>query len=569
MKRTISVLSLLFVSPLLAADAPTPADFVVATNGSDANPGTADKPFATLARARDAVRKPNAEGPAKEMLTVWVRGGTYALRDTLPFGPDDSAAPKQRIVYAAYPGEQPILSGGREITGWKRGEGKRWTAEVPATAETNQERIEGNVVWDCNSPKIDYEYGGPNNNKWVDNVLSTVKAEPTEARRLRAVIAAKRKKGLNPSDVEPVADERPAYMIGYTVQRTDLTGYYPNRSTGRAYVIHGDGSGATELAPELVTKPHQFTQFAGWSPDGRQAILYQQWESLENGAWEDKHGVWRHSAEHCLVDSILLDMKTKKTTNLTAVERVSFYNVSVQFWPEKKYSFSAMIGGELRPYRMDRDGKNKKPVPAGPGFIYGALPSPDGKRICYHRNYRLYLADADGSNANPVKDDHPFHFLPQWSPTGEWLEYLSGEHYNCHPHLIRPDGTGLRKLADRGGYRGVFQPIDKGTDGHSERSDPPTWSPDGKWLYYTAKVGQAVELMRVSPDGRKEQLTHSKAGVFNYVPQVSPDSKWVIFGSTRSGTRQLHIARADGSGEYPLTKVKPGWGALFPMWRPK
>ncbi len=275
------------------------------------------------------------------------------------------------------------------------------------------------------------------------------------------------------------ADERPAYMIGYTVQRTDLQGYYPNRSTGRAFVIRGDGSGATELAPELVSKPHQFTQFAGWSPDGRQAILYQLWESQENGAWEDKHGVWRHSAEHWLVDSILLDMETRKTTNLTAIERVSFYNVSLGFWPKKPglLRFSAMIGGELRPYQMDRDGKNKKPVPARPGFIYGASPSPDGKRICYHRNYRLYLADADGGNARPVQDDHPFHFLPEWSPTGEWLAYLSGEHYNCHPHLIRPDGTGLRKLADRGGYRGVFQPIDKGGDGHSERSDPPPGRP--------------------------------------------------------------------------------------------
>jgi TolB protein len=127
------------------------------------------------------------------------------------------------------------------------------------------------------------------------------------------------------------------------------------------------------------------------------------------------------------------------------------------------------------------------------------------------------------------------------------VAYLSGEHYNCHPHLIRPDGTGLRKLADRGGYRGVMQPIDKGGGDHNEHSDTHTWSPDGKWLYYTAKVGEAVELMRASPDGKIEQLTRSKAGVSNYLPQVSPDSKWVAFGSTRTGVRQLHVARADGS----------------------
>jgi hypothetical protein len=149
------------------------------------------------------------------------------------------------------------------------------------------------------------------------------------------------------------------------------------------------------------------------------------------------------------------------------------------------------------------------------------------------------------------------------------VAYLSGEHYNCHPHLVRPDGTGLCKLADRGGYRGVIQPIDKGATDHSARSDTHTWSPDGKWLYYTAQVGKAVELMRASPGGKIEQLTRSRAGVNNYLPQVSPDSKWVLFGSTRTGARQLHVARADGTGAYPITRLKAGWGAIHGYWRPK
>lgn len=80
------------------------------------------------------------------------------------------------------------------------------------------------------------------------------------------------------------ADKRPDYSIGYTVHRTDLPGYFANRVTSRAFVVRGDGSGTTELAPELASKPHQYTQFGGWSPDGRQAILYQTWQSPENGA---------------------------------------------------------------------------------------------------------------------------------------------------------------------------------------------------------------------------------------------------------------------------------------------
>src|SRR5262245_2158593 len=128
MRQTSSLLSLLFFTPFLVADPPVQADFVVATTGGDDNPGTLAKPFATLVRARDAVRKLNAGGP----VTVLVRGGTYVLKQTLVFGPEDSGTQQRRIVYAAYPDETPVLSGGREIRGWKPGEGKRWIAKLPA-----------------------------------------------------------------------------------------------------------------------------------------------------------------------------------------------------------------------------------------------------------------------------------------------------------------------------------------------------------------------------------------------------------------------------------------------------
>jgi hypothetical protein len=41
---------------LFLAQAVTAAGSHVATNGNDANPGTKAKPFATLKRARDAIR---------------------------------------------------------------------------------------------------------------------------------------------------------------------------------------------------------------------------------------------------------------------------------------------------------------------------------------------------------------------------------------------------------------------------------------------------------------------------------------------------------------------------------
>ena len=106
------------------------ADFYVAAEGKDTNPGTAAAPFATLTKARNAVREKVAAGLTRNLL-VLIRGGTYRQADTLAFGPDDSGTGKYSVTYAACPGEKVVLSGGRQIAGWKKGHGEVWTVELP------------------------------------------------------------------------------------------------------------------------------------------------------------------------------------------------------------------------------------------------------------------------------------------------------------------------------------------------------------------------------------------------------------------------------------------------------
>ncbi len=114
------------------------ADFYVATDGNDAWSGrqSAPKalgnngPFASVARAARAVREARTPGQ-KTPYTVLIRGGVYRLTEPLVFTHRDSGAEGAPVVYAAFPGEKPVLSGGRPIKGWKRGQGDIWTAEVP------------------------------------------------------------------------------------------------------------------------------------------------------------------------------------------------------------------------------------------------------------------------------------------------------------------------------------------------------------------------------------------------------------------------------------------------------
>ncbi len=74
------------------------ADFHVSPEGSDANPGTKGKPFATLERARDAVR---ARKPSDGKVTVWLRGGDYLRTTTLELSAADSGTDDTPVVWRA------------------------------------------------------------------------------------------------------------------------------------------------------------------------------------------------------------------------------------------------------------------------------------------------------------------------------------------------------------------------------------------------------------------------------------------------------------------------------------
>src|SRR5690606_26265209 len=92
------------------------ADYWVSPDGDDGAPGTKDRPFRTLSRARDALRELIQAGAKRDFL-VLVRGGEHSLREPLVFGREDSAPEGHTITYAAAEGETPRFSGGRSIHG--------------------------------------------------------------------------------------------------------------------------------------------------------------------------------------------------------------------------------------------------------------------------------------------------------------------------------------------------------------------------------------------------------------------------------------------------------------------
>ena len=98
MRLPASLLLLIFALPAFGSP------YYVAPTGSDRNPGTLERPFASPGCAQQAARqKPG---------WVLLRGGTYYLPETLVFNARDSGTKAAPVVYQAYGDERPVLSGG-------------------------------------------------------------------------------------------------------------------------------------------------------------------------------------------------------------------------------------------------------------------------------------------------------------------------------------------------------------------------------------------------------------------------------------------------------------------------
>ncbi len=137
---TTAIIGIMLVSAFSVADRANGAEeFFVAGEGNDAwsgqlptpNAAGTDGPFATLPRARDAIRQLKATTGLQQRVNVLIRGGTYYLAEPLSLSAEDSGTEQYPISYQAYQGEKPVLCGGKIITDWQPYEGEIMQCSLP------------------------------------------------------------------------------------------------------------------------------------------------------------------------------------------------------------------------------------------------------------------------------------------------------------------------------------------------------------------------------------------------------------------------------------------------------
>ena len=165
---------------------------------------------------------------------------------------------------------------------------------------------------------------------------------------------------------------------------------------------------------------------------------------------------------------------------------------------------------------------------AGTGTV-PAAPSTHGGAVVFTSSYGVFVANADGTAATRLTSDES-DASPVWSPDGRTIAFCRMEHsgsYDRYIAVIRPDGSGLRRLGT--------------VAGHS-----PVWSPDGKTIAFSGEGWTPTPVYLVNADGTGTRNVIARAdslGGFAW----SPDGRRIAYSDGGEPARIKIVDIAGGA----------------------
>jgi len=202
--------------------------------------------------------------------------------------------------------------------------------------------------------------------------------------------------------------------------------------------------------------------------------------------------------------------------------------------------------------------------------------SPDGSRIAFVRlgdaYSDLYVASSDGRDIRQLTRNRPA-FTP-----GSY-QYVQNAVWALSP-AWSPDGTAIVYVSDLNTVKNYLWliPSDGGTPQRIEPStrlddnvDQPSFAPDGTRIVFVHRVTREDGLQRRTDlwiaDLRSGQLTPLvQGGDGQYAPVWSPDGQWIAFVGRHGDANDLFVVSANGG--VPVRLTDSGLVAA-PTWSPR
>ena len=220
------------------------------------------------------------------------------------------------------------------------------------------------------------------------------------------------------------------------------------------FVMQYDGS----HVDTLTTDPAEDRQPA-WSPDGSSIVFV-----------SDRSGS---------PDLYTVDIGTRQATRVAEIEGAEGFPA----WsPDGEWiAFTRELDGEFDVLRVRVSDGYTEELLAGETRDVWSRWSPDGSQLLFfsrrddHEDDEVYVLDMQTRDATRVTHREGHDFCPAWSPDGAHVVMVSVEADGSRSLVFRDlQGTQLAQLA-----------------GEFHRLSEPDWSPDGRWVAFSARRDEA------------------------------------------------------------------------------
>jgi len=222
--------------------------------------------------------------------------------------------------------------------------------------------------------------------------------------------------------------------------------------------------------------------------------------------------------------------------NKDLIEAASFDNVRIVIPPKSGFvPYRDYLGSHIE--TMDVTSGHREILYSSPTSLQAPNWMPDNRALIYNSDGLIYKFD-----------------LQKHAPE---LLFTDTVKRNNNDHVLSFDGKMLGLSSSDGKYNSIVYTV-AATGGKPKRitaigpSYLHGWSPDKKFLVYTAERGGNFDIYKISSEGG-EELRLTDAPGLDDGPEYSPDGKYIYFNSVRSGTMQLWRMNSDGTNQVQIT----------------
>ena len=222
------------------------------------------------------------------------------------------------------------------------------------------------------------------------------------------------------------------------------------------------------------------------------------------------------------------------------------------------YLSGALISGNERLVWTDRQG-NSTFASSLETELGGAELSPDGQHVALElvseaqSDFSLWVLELARDTRTRLTFEDTTDLDPIWTPDGRWLIYSgNGGDEDAEMNLFRrrADGTGEAERLTTSRFR----------------HHPTSWSRDGTVLAFIEDNDETgADLMLYRPGADPEVEVFLKTPFNEWLPFISPDGRWVLYGSNQSGDAEIYVRSLQGSGQQIRVSTD---GSAIARWSP-